>query len=409
VLTTDDFSEAISGGTYSYEATYTVGADGDYTATLEETADGSGNDGATDQAVTVSVTSGTTTGEWPTYHRNSRNRGYLPDTTGPTSSVESVWDVSFDGRIVHALSVADGRVYVGCRDYNAYAFDAESGDQLWQFETGDWVDGTPAVGSEYVYVGSNDGSLYALDKATGTEEWAFTGGGMRAPTLVDDSVYVPSDDGNIYAIDAATGTEIWTFETDGRPRFCPGVADGALYLGTNDSNMIYAIDTETGDEEWAFDAPDSVSCPPTIVDGSVYVGTSQYSSHFYSLDAATGTEEWRFTDASGSIWVSAAVTSETAYIPCDDNSLYAVNLADGALEWSFETDDSLRSAPIAVGETIYVGSTDENLYAIDQSGTEQWRFQTEGKAGSPVYADGTLFVGSGYDDTTGALYALTEA
>jgi hypothetical protein len=55
VLTTDDFSETSSGGAYSYEATYQASSDGDYTATLDEAADASDNDGASGQSVSLSV------------------------------------------------------------------------------------------------------------------------------------------------------------------------------------------------------------------------------------------------------------------------------------------------------------------------------------------------------------------
>lgn len=56
VLTTGDFSERISGGTYTYEATYQANTDGEYTATLEAAADSNGNDGATGASVAVTIT-----------------------------------------------------------------------------------------------------------------------------------------------------------------------------------------------------------------------------------------------------------------------------------------------------------------------------------------------------------------
>jgi hypothetical protein len=57
VLTATDFSESVSGGSYTYEATYEASSDGDYTATLDEAADESGNDGAGGQSVTLTVES----------------------------------------------------------------------------------------------------------------------------------------------------------------------------------------------------------------------------------------------------------------------------------------------------------------------------------------------------------------
>jgi len=56
-LSLSDFSESVSDGTYTYEATYEANSDGDYTATLDEAADGSGNDGANGQSTTLSLAS----------------------------------------------------------------------------------------------------------------------------------------------------------------------------------------------------------------------------------------------------------------------------------------------------------------------------------------------------------------
>src|SRR5260370_42411771 len=60
--------------------------------------------------------------------------------------------------------------------------------------------------------------------------------------------------------------------------------------------------------------------------------------------------------------------------------------------------------------TIYVGSFDNNLYAIADGGqgsvTKKWAFPIGGRMyGSPaIGADGTIYVGSGDDN----LYALTD-
>jgi PKD repeat protein len=54
-LTTADFSESSSDGTYTYTATYSANSDGDYTATLETAADSAGDDGASGQSETVTV------------------------------------------------------------------------------------------------------------------------------------------------------------------------------------------------------------------------------------------------------------------------------------------------------------------------------------------------------------------
>ncbi len=87
----------------------------------------------------------------------------------------------------------------------------------------------------------------------------------------------------------------------------------------------------------------------------------------------------------------------TIYIGSDDYNLYAIN-SDGTKKWSFLTGDSVHSSPI-LGEdgTIYVGSNDHKLYAINPNGIQIWAFITEGGiSDSPaIGSDGTIYVGSG--------------
>ena len=75
---------------------------------------------------------------------------------------------------------------------------------------------------------------------------------------------------------------------------------------------------------------------------------------------------------------------------------------DGAA-WAFETGDRVLSSPVVSGGTVYVGSADGRLYAIDaETGQEQWAFETDGPVGSPAVSGGTVYVGS----NDGSLYAV---
>ena len=48
-------------------------------------------------------------------------------------------------------------------------------------------------------------------------------------------------------------------------------------------------------------------------------------------------------------------------------------------KWAFKTGDWVRSSPsIGSDGTIYVGSDDDNLYAINPDGSKKWAFKTGG-------------------------------
>ena len=115
-------------------------------------------------------------------------------------------------------------------------------------------------------------------------------------------------------------------------------------------------------------------------------------------------KKWSF-ETEGYIGSSPAIGSDgTIYVGSRDGNLYAIN-PDGTEKWSFETEGYIGSSP-AIGSdgTIYIGSGDGNLYAINPDGTEKWSFETEGhiESSPAIGSDGTIYVGSG----DGNLYAI---
>jgi outer membrane protein assembly factor BamB len=45
----------------------------------------------------------------------------------------------------------------------------------------------------------------------------------------------------VYAVESATGNEAWKFKTDGPVVSSPWVAEGVLYVGSDDGN-VYALE-----------------------------------------------------------------------------------------------------------------------------------------------------------------------
>ena len=77
---------------------------------------------------------------------------------------------------------------------------------------------------------------------TGKEKWRFATGDQveSSPAVANGIVYVGSEDKNLYAIDAVTGKEKWRFATGDWVDSSPAVANGIVYVGSNDKNL-YAI------------------------------------------------------------------------------------------------------------------------------------------------------------------------
>jgi outer membrane protein assembly factor BamB len=109
---------------------------------------------------------------------------------------------------------------------------------------------------------------------------------------------------------------------------------------------------------------------------------------------------WRFPIASGeatSSYSSPAIGPDgTIYVGSYDSSLYAVN-PNGTLRWRYLTQGSVRSSPaIAADGTAYVGSNDHRLYAVNQDGTLRWSYTAVSyvRSSPAIAVDGTVYVGS---------------
>ena len=82
----------------------------------------------------------------------------------------------------------------------------------------------------------------------------------------------------------------------------------------------------------------------------------------------------------------------------------------GTLKWRYKTGNLIESSPaISEDGTIYVGSYDDYLYAINPDGTPKWRYQTGNNVESSpaIGSDGTVYVGS-WDHYLYAIYSESQ-
>ena len=105
-------------------------------------------------------------------------------------------------------------------------------------------------------------------------------------------------------------------------------------------------------------------------------------------------------------WVDTApaVVKNTLYFGSYDGNVYAVDAKTGAEIWRFATNNPVLSSPAVSGEIVYVGGLDSALYALNRnSGENIWRFPTRGGVlASPAVANGLAYVGS----DGGIMYAV---
>jgi outer membrane protein assembly factor BamB len=98
------------------------------------------------------------------------------------------------------------------------------------------------------------------------------------------------------------------------------------------------------------------------------------------------------------------LSPDTLYIGSYDNHLYALDRRNGALKWKFATGDGICARPALWRDLVIIGSEDGSVYALNtQSGALAWRFPTARYVrSSPRVFNDRVYIGS--DD--GSMYAL---
>src|ERR1700690_1408064 len=121
-------------------------------------------------------------------------------------------------------------------------------------------------------------------------------------------------------------------------------------------------------------------CGVCAAESAMFRGDPAHSG-VYDASGAPGLSavKWKFKTARG-IFSSPAVAGGSVYFGSADHNLYAVNAADGSLRWKFQTDGPVNSSPAVDGGSVYAGSLDGNFYAVDaETGKLQWKFKTGGE------------------------------
>jgi eukaryotic-like serine/threonine-protein kinase len=93
---------------------------------------------------------------------------------------------------------------------------------------------------------------------------------------------------------------------------------------------------------------------------------------------------------------SPVVADGTVYIGSRDHYLYAIDTASGLVRWKFATGSWVESSPAVVNNVVYSGSNDGNLYALAaDNGKMIWEYSSKFVIrSSPAVADGIVYFGS---------------
>lgn len=324
-------------------------------------------------------------------------------------------------------------IYIGSQNQFLYAFDPANGQKKWEYFAGSNIHSSPLVMGDYVYVTAENGFIHKLDAKTGTlvkriavggtlqstpygemkgkdgndyiyigtgssnsliaydvtadsVEWTFTTGDnvFSSPTIYDTLVVVGSNDGKVYGINKFTGVKGWEFQTGGPVISSPTVnAAGYVYVGSNDYNL-YCLHVVDGTQKWQFATNGLVQSSPISYGGNAIFGSND--GNIYCVDTATAIARWKVktsdrVNSSPTFWTKQDESSsvQVVLVGSYDYKMYAINILDGSIRWSFPTKAIITSSPLVFNDKVYFGSFDKYLYcARPDNGDLIWKQNING-------------------------------
>ncbi|WP_066797007.1 outer membrane protein assembly factor BamB family protein [Sphingomonas soli] len=295
---------------------------------------------------------------------------------------------------------------------------------------------SPVVAENKLFVIDTAGVVHALAADSGGALWtadtvkekgnksARFGGGV---SVQGEHVFATNGLGDVVALNAANGSEIWRKRPGGPLRGAPTLANGNVYVLTQD-NQLFALNQETGESAWTATASLESQgvfgvAAPASANGTVVAGFSSGELNAYRYE--NGRSLWAEVLSRSSMTTSVSSLSDIDAEPVIDQGrvyavgqggrMVAIDLASGQRMW--EQNIAGISTPWAAGEWLFVVTDDARLLAIARgSGKVRWISQLthyrnekklKGMVGwvGPVLAGGRLLLGN----TEGELVSVNPA
>ena len=246
---------------------------------------------------------------------------------------------------------------------------------------------SPAVVGSQVYIAAAQGSLfssggavYCLDANSGVDLWRYDTPVQifSSPTVAGGRVYVGEGfhqdaDCHLHCLDANDGRLIWTFKTASHVESTPSVSQGKVYVGAGDDG-VYCLDALEGQVIWHYPSI-HVDVSPAVWQGKVYFGTGYGEYRIYAVDANSGTEIWS-KRVDYPAWGSPSTDGDTVFFGLGNGNFIesakvpkgrvtAHNAETGEQIWEYEAEDSVLTAIAYRNSLVYFGSRDGGVYALN--------------------------------------------
>jgi outer membrane protein assembly factor BamB len=225
-------------------------------------------------------------------------------------------------------------------------------------------------------------TLWSTDIGEGLGERS----GKISPVYAYKKIYVADGDGLVAAVNPDNGKVLWQNDFELPIAGGPAVGNRIVAVGTSQGEVL-VLDAENGDELWRAQVSSEVISSPAIGEGHVAVRT--VDGKVYAFDAKSGEQKWFYDESLPALTLrgnSAPIIASGGVISGFANGKLSVFLlSNGQPAWEKRIATPLGSSeiqrlvdvdltPLVVGPTIYIGSFNGNLAALDiRNGEFQWQ------------------------------------
>ncbi|MGB8646085.1 MAG: PQQ-binding-like beta-propeller repeat protein [Anaerolineae bacterium] len=332
------------------------------------------------------------------------------------------WRMRTNGPVVSSPAASGSLVVIGSDDGTVYGIDVATPKLAWQFGTGGAVEAPVVMGEQVAYIASRDGNVYALDAASGQPIWSVNIGNRvvlrSAPALSADYLYVTDGDGQLTAIERRTG-KIARRNSQAVYVGTPAVVGDAVIVSGADGRVYQLSLDLVSQSTWrATDEGAKFIFGPVSGGDALWLGDNLgYVRRLGRLTAPTAlTSLWTHSNQAGNFTTTPALYQDQVIALDESNKLYRIDPLTGRAQDLAQLDNNPRTfkpAPVVAGNTLLTVINDK-LYATDlRDGKLLWTFPGSGVSLFPVLVanDTVLWLtrSVALDNAPGVLQALNIA
>jgi len=225
--------------------------------------------------------------------------------------------------------------------------------------------------------------------------WTYQTGGkvFSSPSIANGRLYVGSNDDNVYCLDAFNGSLIWKYATGGDVLSSPAVANDRIYVGSND-DKLYCLNAINGSIIWSYETGWDVFSSPLVNEGRVYFGS--FDCHMYCLNASDGSIIWDFLPFGQNqrpIWSSPSLSNGIVWYGHERGKLIGFNATTGIGKREPVIAYGIAYSSSAIFEDrIFYGSYDLRCFNASSGNDYLWIFPVDAYIySSPAIAYGKIY------------------